>query len=122
MTNTVLDEGFVNRDSSCVKLIRKYTVVLGIFLLLEIVLRMLIPYLGQRFFSYESAIWMNLWSYIPTYPLNIVTAVMMYQDMKKTSTVSWSIVLFTCLFNEVGVCFFLISVAYTELQSMVAKK
>src|SRR5688572_26273299 len=103
MLNTVLDEGFFNRDGLCVKLIRKYAVLLSIFLLLEIVFNVLMPYVVQNFFSVEENIRIRLLFYIPSYLMNVITAGIVYYDMKKTSNVSWGIIVFTCLYNELGV-------------------
>lgn len=127
MTNTILDEGFLHRDAICVKLIRKYAVLLSCFLLLEVVFNMLLPILVERSFSLEQiTIRQNItWRvllYVPSYLMNVITAGIVYQDMKKTSSVSWAIIVAACLYNELGVCFFLITVMYTELQAMIARK
>jgi hypothetical protein len=126
MANEILDLTEQEIDEALVRLIRKYAVLLSIFLVLEILLGMGIPLLFRvieirsEWSSYQTTLYTFL-SYTPSYVLNIVVTLIMYQDMRKTNTVTPSVVILTLFFNEIGVCFFLLLVLFKELSKRIDK-
>jgi hypothetical protein len=124
MTNEVLDRNEQDITGALVWLIRRYAIWLSVFLVIETILRAvtgpLIGYLQDSFglSLMDTAQFTMFWS-LPIYVGNIVLAIMVYQDMQKTNTVSGPIVILTLFFNEIGVCFFLLTVLYKELMSII---
>jgi hypothetical protein len=125
MTNEILDRAERSVEGGMlVELVRKYALWLGVFLVLETVFRMatspLLIYL-QNYVGFEpldTRIYTVFFS-LPIYLCNIITAVMIHQDMRKTNTVSTPVIILTLLFNEIGVCFFLLPVLYKELMNVI---
>lgn len=125
MAHEILDQAERSVDvGMLVELVRKYALWLGVFLVLETVFRVatspLLIYL-QNYVGFEpldTRIYTFFFS-LPIYLCNVITAVMIHQDMRKTNTVSTPVIILTLLFNEIGVCFFLLPVLYKELVNVI---
>jgi ABC-type polysaccharide transport system permease subunit len=121
MIHDTLDSGNLHADSKFVRLIRKYAILLSCFILLDIVFRTALPIVMNMFFSLQVNTYYNLISYFPYYAINFVTAIIVYQDMTETNSKSSAIIVLTCMANEIGVAFFLVSLLYRQLVSKTEK-
>jgi hypothetical protein len=115
-------------DGVLAGLIRKYAILLSVFLVVEKLLStastFMVRVLEMRidWGSYETSWLYTICSLGPFYVINIIVAVIVYQDMRKTNTVMRAPVIFlTLFFHAIGVCLFFLLVVLKELMSRIEK-
>lgn len=127
MTNDVLDRTESDFNGLSVQLIRKYAVLLSILLVIEFLLSLSSPFLMDYVLAVFPWDTMRTASYtlvytVPRYLSNIVVALVMYNDMRKTNTVLGSVIVLTLLYNEIGVCLFILRLLYIELMTYIESR
>jgi Ni/Fe-hydrogenase subunit HybB-like protein len=126
MTDDVLDRIEADFDDLIIRLIRKYAVLLTIFLAIQVLLTlgnsMLLPYLQNSFgWNMMDTAMFTVYLSGPAYIGHLVVALVVYSDMRKTNTVSFPLIILTLLYDAVGVCFFIIYLAYQELAKRIGR-
>jgi hypothetical protein len=107
-------------NETFISLIKKYAIILSIFLLVGLFLNMGRPLfinLLQEGFDlsvYDTAMYQFAF-YIPQIILNIATVVILNGDMQKTGVKSNAVLMLTLFYNEIGVCFFLVLLLFTRI-------
>ena len=101
-------------DKHFIQMVRRYAVVLLITIIAKSLLRQGVTFIPMIegltvLSSLTFAGIMTMGAYLVVLVVNLITALIVLGDMRKTESTSWLIFFLTLLANEVGVIFFLIS-------------
>lgn len=94
-----------------IPLVKKYAIIIFIFMLLHVLLIFALPFL-IALVQPSSVRLQTILSWTPSYLLNIVMAIFVYADMRRSGSVSVSIILATVAVGEIGVALFLLTELY----------
>jgi hypothetical protein len=96
-----------------IPLVKKYAIIIFMFMFLHVLLIFALPFL-IALVDPSTVRLQTILSWTPTYLLNIVMAIFVYADMRRSRNVSVSIILATVAVGEIGAALFLL----TELYNM----
>jgi hypothetical protein len=118
--SSILDNPYLDNNGEFMPLVRKYAVLLSIFLFVEIALNMTSPFLmnmlqSRAELTIQTTALYQVAFVVPSYLMNLVTAILLYFDMKKTGAKSIVILILAVFYNDMGVVFFLVTLLYKKL-------
>lgn len=125
MTDEILDQTEQQEGRVLAELIRKYAILLSFFLVVEKVLGRATGFLARVLgvgldSSSDVTWWYTFEAFVPFFMINIIVAVVLYQDMRNRNTVMRTPVIFvTLFFHAIGVCLFLLLVVLKEVMRSI---